>query len=122
MFVSHYVGLRAFGSQRPNFNKKITFTVSQPILLSSMCGFNSVSCWIAKVPNMTCPCTNNLLFYLVQNSALNIFPNCGWYVPLLSHLIATNACLLSEPLSDLPITTPNPKFLTSIRTHCNICS
>lgn len=45
-----------------------------------------------------------------------------WYVPLLSHIIVTNVCFLSEPLSDLPITTPNPNFPTFLRTHCIICS
>lgn len=41
---------------------------------------------------------------------------------LLLHLIITNVCLLSEPWSNLPITTSNPNFLASTRAHCRLCS
>lgn len=39
------------------------------------------------------------------------------YLPLLSHLSATNSSLISEPLFDLSITTPTPNLAASSQIH-----
>lgn len=96
-------------------SRKITFIVSQPIFQSSMCRLHYVSCCIIKVSNLVDPCTNNFLFYLIQNSALNTFQQIWIYH---THTHFWNIELYASII--FPTTTPGLISFSSSRLTCFI--